>query len=73
MIDTISFQANGFLAGTELMVKGMLKGYRMVEYPAVLYSRMYGVSKAKLMRTILAHLNFQWRVFLHRLHISALV
>ena len=73
VIDTISFQANGFLAGTELMVKGMLKGYRMVEYPAVLYSRMYGVSKAKLKRTILAHLSFQWRVFLHRLHISALV
>ena len=73
VIDTISFQANGFLAGTELMVKGMLKGYRMVEFPAVLYSRMFGVSKAKLMRTIVAHLSFQWRVFLHRLHISALV
>jgi dolichol-phosphate mannosyltransferase len=73
VIDTISFQANGFLAGTELMVKGMLKGYRMVEFPAVLYSRMFGISKAKLMRTIMAHLNFQWRVFLHRLHISALV
>lgn len=72
VIDTVSFQSNGFLAGTELMVKAMLKGYRVAEFPAVLYARQYGTSKAKLLRTILAHLRFQWRVFLHRLRLALL-
>jgi dolichol-phosphate mannosyltransferase len=73
VIEDISFESNGFLAGTELMVKAMLRGYKVVEFPAVLYSRAYGVSKAKIMRTIRAHLGFQWRVFLHRLNFSKLV
>ena len=35
----------------ELMVKAMLKGYQVDEYPAALHRRMFGVSKAKLMKT----------------------
>lgn len=73
VIESISFESNGFLAGTELMVKAMLKGYKVAEFPAVLYSRVHGVSKAKIARTISAHLSFQWRVFLHRLHFAMLV
>jgi dolichol-phosphate mannosyltransferase len=73
VIDTITFQSDGFLAGTELMVKAMLKGYMVAEYPAVLYSRMFGTSKAKIARTIRAHLAFQGRILLHRLHIARLV
>jgi len=73
VIDTITFKSDGFLAGTELMVKGMLKGYKVSEYPAVLYSRVFGTSKAKLIRTIRAHLGFQWQVFLHRLRLVPLV
>lgn len=59
VIEDISFQSDGFLAGTELLVKAMLKGYKVAEYPAALHRRQYGVSKAKLMQTILAHLRFQ--------------
>ena len=73
VIENVSFESNGFLAGTELMVKAMLMGYRVAEYPAVLYSRVFGVSKAKLMRTILAHLRFQARVLAHRLGLRPLV
>lgn len=73
VIENVTFKANGFLAGTELMVKAMLMGYTVAEYPAVLYSRVHGVSKAKLARTIRAHLGFQWKVLMHRLHIKALV
>ena len=43
------------------------------EYPAVLYSRAFGTSKAKLVRTILAHLGFQARILLHRLALVPLV
>jgi dolichol-phosphate mannosyltransferase len=73
VIQKVPFESNGFLAGTELMVKGMLAGYRVAEYPAVLHSRTHGVSKAKLIRTILAHLRFQARVLGHRLGLAALV
>jgi dolichol-phosphate mannosyltransferase len=70
VIDKISFESDGFLAGTELMVKAMLKGYRVKEFPAALYRRMFGVSKAKLMRTIKAHLRFQGEVLLVRLKLK---
>jgi dolichol-phosphate mannosyltransferase len=72
VIKAIPFAADGFLAGTELMVKAMLRGYRVAEYPDVLHRRAFGVSKAKLARTILAHLRFQGRVLLHRLHLARL-
>jgi len=69
VIDNIPFAADDYLAGTELMVKAMLKGYRVEEYPAALHRRMFGASKAKLMRTIISHLQFQTKVLLHRLRI----
>jgi dolichol-phosphate mannosyltransferase len=73
VIQDVTFESDGFLAGTELLVKAMLMGYRVAEYPAVLYSRVHGVSKAKLTRTILAHLGFQARVCLHRVGVRAVV
>jgi dolichol-phosphate mannosyltransferase len=72
VIDQVSFESNGFLAGTEILVNGMLMGFRAAEYPAVLHQRVYGTSKAKLVRTIRAHLKYQWRVLLHRLHIKSI-
>ncbi|MDL1909419.1 glycosyltransferase family 2 protein [Chloroflexi bacterium CFX6] len=72
VIDRISFAADDFLGGTELMVKAMLKGYQVDEFPAALHRRMFGVSKAKLMRTIISHLNFQARLVLHRLHLRSM-
>ncbi len=72
VIEKISFESDGFLAGTELMVKAMLKGYRVKEFPAALYRRMFGVSKAKLMRTIKAHLKFQGEVLLVRLKLKTM-
>ena len=68
-----SFASPGFLAGTELLVKARLAGYRAAEYPAVLHSRVAGQSKAKVWRIIRAHLGFQWRVVLHRLGLAPLV
>lgn len=73
VIDTIPFESDGFLAGTELMVKALLAGYKVAEFPAVLHTRMAGTSKAKIWRTIRAHLGFQWRVILHRLGIQSLI
>jgi dolichol-phosphate mannosyltransferase len=66
-IKNIRFESNGFLAGTELLVKALLKGYKVAEFPATLHKRMYGVSKAKIAQTILSHLRFQVWVLLQRL------
>lgn len=73
VLQNISFEADGYLAGTELMVKAMLSGYRVAEFPTVLYARLAGASKAKLLRTIRAHLEFQWQVLLHHLRVALLV
>jgi dolichol-phosphate mannosyltransferase len=67
VVRDIRFESNGFLAGTELLVNAILKGYRVAEFPAVLHRRMYGVSKARIAQTILAHLRFQGWVLLYRL------
>jgi dolichol-phosphate mannosyltransferase len=72
VVDCITFAADDYLGATELMVKSMLKGYRVDEYPAALHRRMFGVSKAKLLRTINSHLTFQLRVLLHRLRIQSI-
>lgn len=72
VVDQIPFAANDFLGATELMVKAMLKGYRVDEFPAALHRRMFGVSKAKLVKTIQSHLNFQTRLLLHRLRIRSM-
>lgn len=72
VVDQIPFAANDFLGQTELMVKAMLKGYKVDEFPAALHRRMFGVSKAKLLRTIKSHLDFQFRLVLHRLHIRSM-
>jgi dolichol-phosphate mannosyltransferase len=73
VLERITFESTGYLAGTELMVKAMLAGYQVAEFPAVLHSRAAGASKAKLVRTIQAHLEFQWKVLLHRLKLKPLV
>lgn len=72
VVEQVTFESNGFLGGTELMVKAMLQGFTVAEYPTKLYSRVFGTSKAKLARTIKAHLQFQGWVLAHRLHIRKL-
>jgi len=73
VVENVPFGSDGFLAGTELLVNGMLMGYRAVEYPALLHSRAWGTSKAKIARTIMAHLEFQGRILLHRLRLKPCV
>ena len=60
----VPFESNGFLGGTELLINAMRMGYKVVEYPAILHSRVHGESKAKLARTIKSHLTFQTQVLI---------
>jgi dolichol-phosphate mannosyltransferase len=70
VVKTIKFESDGFLAGTELLIHAILRGYQVAEFPAVLHRRVYGVSKARILQTILSHLKFQGWVLLYRLQSS---
>jgi dolichol-phosphate mannosyltransferase len=70
VVETVPFQSDGFLAGTEILVNSLLMGYGVAEYPTVLHARVKGVSKARILQTIRAHLRFQWQILLWRLHFS---
>jgi len=72
VVEAISFHADDYLAGTELMVKAILKGYIVAEFPATLHRRVFGASKARLLQTIISHLRFQTSLLLHRLRIRSL-
>lgn len=67
VVRNIGFKSDGFLAGTEILFYAMLKGYHVAEFPSILHKRMYGVSKARVMQTILSHLRFQGWIVLYRL------
>ena len=73
VVETVHFHSDGFLAGTEILVNSMLMGYTVVEYPTVLHARAFGVSKAKIARTIRGHVAYQWRILLHRVGVRRLV
>jgi dolichol-phosphate mannosyltransferase len=70
VINSIEFTSDGFLAVAELLVNAKLAGYRVVEHPAVLHSRVAGMSKAKLVRTIVAHIKFQLHILMRRLGVA---
>ncbi len=67
VVRTVPFASTGFLAGTEILVNAIGAGYRAAEFPTVLHSRVHGVSKAKIARTVRAHLRFQGLVLRRRL------
>jgi dolichol-phosphate mannosyltransferase len=67
VVRAVPFASTGFLAGTEILVNAIGAGYRAAEYPTVLHSRVHGVSKAKIARTVRAHLGFQASVLKRRL------
>lgn len=71
VIRTVGFKADGFLAVAEVLVNAIFAGYRVAEYPTVLHARVAGASKAKLARTIAAHVRFQLAVLRQRMTVGA--
>jgi peptidoglycan/xylan/chitin deacetylase (PgdA/CDA1 family) len=63
----------GFLGVVEILGRLDLRGAKVVEYPTTLEVRVFGHSKMKLVRTILAHLGLLAKLLWTRLgHASAL-
>jgi dolichol-phosphate mannosyltransferase len=67
VVETVAFKSDGFSATTELLLRAVHRGYKVVELPMVLKSRAIGVSKMKVMYTIRTHLGLitqalWWRI-----------
>ncbi len=67
VLDSITFHSNSFLSVTEIMVKALLKKYKVKELPVPLRKREFGTSKIKLTGVIVDHLKLIWNVVLFRL------
>jgi hypothetical protein len=52
----LNLKETGFLGVAEMLGKLVLRGGRVLEYPAVLEVRLFGFSKMKTARTIFGHL-----------------
>jgi len=62
VLAAIDFQADGFLAASEILVRALQQGYRVVEVPSTLSNRKYGVSKMHFLPTVWSHLGLLSRL-----------
>jgi hypothetical protein len=72
-VEDMNLRYPGFLGVVEILGRLDLQGARVVEYPTTLEVRVFGQSKMKLARTIIAHLGLLTRLLWTRWgHVSAL-
>ncbi|GBD07962.1 Polyprenol monophosphomannose synthase [Candidatus Thermoflexus japonica] len=62
VVETISIEADGYVAVAEIMARAIRHGFRVAEYPTTLRVRRFGQSKMKILRTILDHLRLMVRL-----------
>lgn len=66
VLSRVSSTANNFLYVPEILIKALLKGYKVKEVPATLRIRQYGTSKMKLLSTITSHLSLMGKIIRYR-------
>lgn len=62
VVETINFESNDFLAGTEILVRAIQAGFKVTEFPTTLHVRTFGQSSIKIFRVTRNHLKFQMRI-----------
>lgn len=67
VLERIPIEYPGFLGQVEILAEAMLRGYKVVEYPAELSSRVFGQSKLRVAKVILSHLNYIRQLFYRRM------
>ena len=67
VIENIQFRSNTFLSVTEIMIKSLLKNYKVKELPAELNVRKFGASKMKTLRVIGDHLTLIQQIIRYKL------
>jgi dolichol-phosphate mannosyltransferase len=66
VIEEVKFSESGFVSVAEILLRAIRAGYRVVEVPMALHTRVSGSSKMKIARTITAHLGLMARAILWR-------
>lgn len=56
VVSSVSFEEDGFVSASEILIRAAEAGYRIVEIPMTLHSRKIGHSKMKILRTIRGHI-----------------
>jgi dolichol-phosphate mannosyltransferase len=67
VIENVGFESDGFAGVTEILLRASHQGYRIVEVPMMLRSRVTGVSKMKVARSMQMHLQLMARSLAWRL------
>lgn len=62
LIDQLPFESDDFLACAELLIRALMNGHRVIEYPCELRTRVHGVSKIRMAQTIASHIRMQSRI-----------
>lgn len=68
----IKFKSNSFLAMSEIFVRMILNGYKIIDYPAFSNYRQFGQSKAKIKKLIGEHLALIVKIIKSRLGIGSI-
>ena len=66
-IKKINLNTPGFVSVSELFIKCILNGAKVVEYPCTLSIRKYGDSKIRIVNSIKNHVQFMSRLFFQKL------
>ncbi|TET53006.1 MAG: glycosyltransferase family 2 protein [Actinobacteria bacterium] len=66
IIKSIDFKADDFISLSEILVKAILRGYRIREYPTILHCRKFGRSKIHIFATMFHHLRFICRLIVSK-------
>lgn len=70
VVDNVAFESDDFLAGTELLVRSIQRGYTVEEFPTVLGVRGFGQSSIRIVKVTKAHLRFQRTILIEQVRAS---
>jgi len=62
VVENVVFEADDFIATAEILIRSIRKGYKVAEYPTVVYERKFGQSKLRTLKTIAGHLRMLYRL-----------
>lgn len=59
VVTTTTFETNGFLCNTEMLINAIKNGYKVKEFPTVLHTRQFGQSNIRIAQVTISHLKYQ--------------
>ena len=70
LIKNITLDSKGFASVTELFVKAIIRGGKVIEFPCELSIRQFGYSKIKIINSTIQHLKLMLKILIFKLNRS---